>query len=337
MAEPRPESQFPRHPVRFVSRRTGLSPHVLRMWERRYGVVRPSRSAGGQRLYSDADVERLELLRRATQAGRSIGQLTAVSNEALVAMVGDDRRAEAPGRDVRTETEIEAGAEAAALLEQARRAVPRLDAPGLEAALRRALLGLGVAAALDHVFVPLLHDIGARWEHGEISPAHEHVASAVVRRVLDAGLRDCEPAPAAPTFVVATPPGQVHELGALLAAVCAAAEGWHVVYLGSDLPLRDVARAALQSAAVAVGLSIVHLEPGSASGRGPAELLEALPAGCRLLLGGAAAPAWMGKRAAAGVEIVPDLGGLRSRLAALHRTPAAPRRAPRERDASADG
>jgi methanogenic corrinoid protein MtbC1 len=304
------------------------------MWERRYGVVRPSRSAGGQRLYSDADVERLELLRRATQAGRSIGQLRAVSNDALAAMVGDDQRAEAPGRDARAE--IEAGAEASALLERARGAVPRLDAPGLEAALRRALLGLGVAAALDHVFVPLLRDIGERWEHGEISPAHEHVASAVVRRVLDASLRDCEPAPAAPTFVVATPPGQVHELGALLAAVSAAAEGWRVVYLGSDLPLRDVARAALQSAAAAVGLSIVHLEPGSASGHGPAELLEALPAGCRLLLGGAAAPAWMGGRAAGGVEIVPDLGGLRSRLEALHRTPEA-RRAPRQRDASADG
>ena len=64
-----------RHPMRVVTRRTGLSADLLRAWERRHEVVKPSRSMGGRRLYSDDDIERLRLLYRATLAGRSIGQV----------------------------------------------------------------------------------------------------------------------------------------------------------------------------------------------------------------------------------------------------------------------
>ena len=76
-----PDRTRPQYPVRLVAERTGLSPHVLRIWERRYQVVAPERSAGGQRLYSDADIERLRLLGLATQAGRNIGQLATLPNE----------------------------------------------------------------------------------------------------------------------------------------------------------------------------------------------------------------------------------------------------------------
>ena len=69
----------PRHPVRLVASRTGLSPHVLRAWERRYGVVAPHRSAGGQRLYSDHDVERLRQLRQLTGRGHSISRIASLS------------------------------------------------------------------------------------------------------------------------------------------------------------------------------------------------------------------------------------------------------------------
>src|SRR5918999_1092269 len=75
------------HPIGVVTRRTGLSPDLLRAWEKRYDVVKPARSGGGRRLYSDADIERLRLLYRATLAGRGIGQVATLSTPALAALV----------------------------------------------------------------------------------------------------------------------------------------------------------------------------------------------------------------------------------------------------------
>src|SRR6188508_833412 len=82
--------EAPGHPIRVVTRRTGLSPHVLRMWERRYGAVRPSRTRTGRRFYNDADLARLHLLKRATQSGRSIGQIAALSNRQIAALLQED-------------------------------------------------------------------------------------------------------------------------------------------------------------------------------------------------------------------------------------------------------
>src|SRR5512141_668232 len=72
------ESQTPRYPVRLVALRTGLTPHVLRAWERRYGVVSPGRTEGGQRLYSELDIERLRLLRRLTDGGHAIRRIASL-------------------------------------------------------------------------------------------------------------------------------------------------------------------------------------------------------------------------------------------------------------------
>jgi MerR family transcriptional regulator, light-induced transcriptional regulator len=81
------------HPIGVVARRTGVSLHVLRAWERRYGVVEPVRTEGGQRLYSDADVARLRLLRQVTEAGRNISQVAGCRCGAGAAGGGGDRGA----------------------------------------------------------------------------------------------------------------------------------------------------------------------------------------------------------------------------------------------------
>src|SRR5215207_9740292 len=91
-----PASQ-PRHPIAVVAARTGLSQDLLRMWERRYGAVEPTRSAGGQRLYSDDDVERLRLIDAAVAAGRRVGRIARLPTRALAELVDEDRAA-APRR-----------------------------------------------------------------------------------------------------------------------------------------------------------------------------------------------------------------------------------------------
>ena len=80
-------SESGRHPIRVVARRTGLTPAVLRAWEKRYGVVDPTRTEGGQRLYSDEDVRRLSLLRQAVEEGRSISQVVELTTEELQGLV----------------------------------------------------------------------------------------------------------------------------------------------------------------------------------------------------------------------------------------------------------
>src|SRR5918999_1138203 len=87
------EPDIARHPIGVVADRTGLSPDLLRGWERRYRAVEPSRSADGQRTYSDADIERLRLLRLATAAGRSIRQVARLASDELAQLVREDRAA----------------------------------------------------------------------------------------------------------------------------------------------------------------------------------------------------------------------------------------------------
>src|SRR3712207_3549742 len=126
--------QEPRHPIRVVSERTGLSPDVLRAWEKRYAAVAPPRREGaGQRLYSDADVARLKLLRRVTSAGRSIGQVAGLSDDELARLAREDdtQRAAPP------EAITPGNGTAAAVLERAHAAMRELDAAVLERVLRR--------------------------------------------------------------------------------------------------------------------------------------------------------------------------------------------------------
>jgi DNA-binding transcriptional MerR regulator/methylmalonyl-CoA mutase cobalamin-binding subunit len=292
--------------VRAVIARTGLSADVLRAWERRYGAVRPRRSPGGQRLYTEEDVARLALLRRATAAGQSISEIARLDLPALEALVEGGARARG-GSDDDAADEVAAAAISA---------TERLDAAALEGTLRRAALGLGGTALVDHVLSRFLRRVGDRWHGGTLSPAHEHLASAAVRRVL-AWVADSYAVGArAPRLVVATPAGELHELGAMLAAAAAAEEGWRVVYLGASLPAPHIAGAAEQSGARAVALSAVH----DADDALPGELREAarlLPRGVPLLAGGAAAARHAESLRDSGVRVLADIPALRRALRAL--------------------
>jgi DNA-binding transcriptional MerR regulator len=238
--------QAPRHPIRVAAERTGLSPDVLRAWERRHGVVTPARSEAGQRLYSDADVDRLSLLFKATQAGRSLGQTAALSAEELRRLVAEDAE-----RGASRPTPV------TGLLERAFAATADLDPERLQTVLRGAVLSLGAPGFLDEVVAPLLRRIGTAWHAGEIGIAHEHAASVVVRRVLGWLVEFVEVPDDAPRAVVACLAHERHELGAALATATAAHAGWRVIYLGPDLPAAEIAAAALRQKADVVGVSIV--------------------------------------------------------------------------------
>jgi DNA-binding transcriptional MerR regulator/methylmalonyl-CoA mutase cobalamin-binding subunit len=313
--------QTPKYPVRLVAVRTGLSPHVLRAWERRYSAVTPTRTDGGQRLYSDLDVQRLLHLQRLTYRGHPIGRIASLPLDELsrldeeaaerLSLPGltrsDDGGPDLPGQAVTT----------------ALAATRRLDAVELMALLERAAVTLGVPVFIDQVVAPALAQIGHGWSERSVSVAQEHMATAVFRRVLGWLLRVYEARSDAPRIVVATLPGHGHELGALMAAASAAAEGWGVTYLGPDLPVMDLVGAAAQAGARAVAISAVY-QPSGTDLLGPLrEMRAALPEGIPLLAGGPATLAIGADARAAGVYVVESLADFRTLLPRLAETPAA--------------
>ena len=322
------EFQTPRYPVRLVAVRTGLTPHLLRAWERRYGVVTPTRTEGGQRLYSDLDVERLRVLRRLTDRGHAIRRLAALPINDLTRLEAASRadeqlRAAELGltssneeSDGQAERPARAGSVGDALA-AAMQATRRLDAAELLVVLERAAVTLGAPTFLDEVAAPLLARVGHGWAEGSVSVAQEHMATAVFRRVLGWLLRVYEATGTAPRLVVATPPGHIHELGALMVAASAAAEGWRVTYLGPDLPVPDLVSAVAQTGASAVAVSAVYEPDGAELLDTLREMRAALPARVSLLVGGGAMPAIAAEAEAAGARVITSLPDFRAMLRRL--------------------
>ena len=252
----------PRYPIRIAARRAGLTTATVRAWESRHGAIVPTRTDTARRLYSEADIERLQLLREVGQAGQSISDIASVSTKRLRKLAKRERTGDEstpqPPREKKTSV-------VRSLLRACDDAVIEMDAARLHALLQRGLVGLPTRVFMERVVVPLLHRVGRRWERGVISIAHEHAASAAIHQTLAWMLElfrlasNAEHLPNAPTIVFATPSGERHEFGVLMAAVLAASAGWRIAYLGADLPADQVATTARDAGAKAVAISLVAL------------------------------------------------------------------------------
>lgn len=294
------------HSVRVASRRTGLSPDLLRAWEKRYHAVTPARTAGGQRNYSDADIKRLTLLARVVAAGRQIGQVAGLSETELSALAASDAppTAAVDGADANE-------ALASEFLSGALIAADNFDASTLEATLRTAALHLPPDQVLDHVFGPLLLAIGTRWHDGSFPPAKGHLATTVIRRVLTWMTEFPLVAEGAPRIVVGTPAFQMHDLGAMLVATAAASNGWRVTFLGASLPAEELLRAARMAAADAVALSIVHPTDDVRVAGELRALRAGLAPSVALVVGGAGAHAYAAVLDEIGAHRLPSIASLR--------------------------
>ena len=216
-----------------LSKRSGVSPELLRAWERRYGLLRPTRSPGGLRLYSADDLERVRLMREHLAGG-----LAAAEAASLVS------RPEY--RDAGTRP----GAPAASAMRELAAALDGFDEPRAQTVLDELLAATTVDAVLTTVVLPYLRDLGERWERGEASVAQEHFASAVVRgRLL--GLARGWGRGLGPLALLACLPGEQHDLGLVAFGLALRARGWRVAYLGPDTPL-DTLDAAAESLAPAL-------------------------------------------------------------------------------------
>jgi DNA-binding transcriptional MerR regulator/methylmalonyl-CoA mutase cobalamin-binding subunit len=274
----------PQHPIQVAARRSGLSTHVIRAWEKRYQAVKPQRSGTSRRLYSDEEINRLGLLRRVTEAGWRIGDVAGLPDEKLMQLLKDEgiamSRAAPP-------PELEAPT-LAKLLQMALDSVARLDGPALVQIMERATATQTTPVVMEQLITPLLAEIGDRWRMGRMRACHEHFVSAHLRTFLGETLAQASTQSDGPVLLVTSPAGQNHEIGALMAAVISARAGWRVMYLGPSLPADEIAFAADVTKARAIALSITYPADDV---RLPAQLLRMrsmLPPGIPVFVGGAA-------------------------------------------------
>ena len=307
-----------RHPIGVVVQRTGLTADVIRAWERRYEAVQPTRGPGGQRVYTDADIERLRLLHAATIAGRSIGQVAQMPEEEVAALVAEDLASRAD-----TSTVVAENA-AGRIVAESLTATLGLDGARLDASLRRAAAVLGMAPFIEVVAAPLLRRVGQEWHAGRLTVAHEHLAAAVVHDIIADSMRALIAPPSAPRIVVATPAGERHVIGAAAAGVTAAAEGWQVVYLGADVPARDIAAAVIRAEAKLVAVSLVHAADRERLLTEMRVLREQVPAAVPVWAGGAAAELLAAELSGVGLRVGTNLAALRDELRALTAGPGSP-------------
>jgi MerR family transcriptional regulator, light-induced transcriptional regulator len=251
-----------------LARRTSLSPEVLRAWERRYGLLRPARSAGGYRLYSEDDAVRVLRMQELISSGIAAAEAARLALEdAPAAAAADD------------------------LVSELRTALDAFDDANAHRAFDRLLARVSVEAVLGDAVLPLLHDLGERWERGEASVAQEHFASHFLRgRLL--GLARGWDRGVGPRAVLACVPGEQHDLPLIVFGIALREHGWRVTFLGADVPVVTLSRTATALAPAAVVVSATQADTLEASVRELAAAGRELP----LWLGGAAATPEIARR-----------------------------------------
>ena len=302
------------HPIGVAAERTGISPHVLRVWERRYRAIEPTRTDGGRRLYSDADIERLRLMALATAAGRGISQVAKLPTKELARLVRDDEEARRQlGTTRRGRT---SGTTAGNDVVAARARARALDAVGLERVLRRSAALVGAGAFIDTVATPLLKEIGEQRNAGELAPGEEQLVLVALRRVIEGIVPVLIVSGDAPNLLVATPVGDRQEIEAVMATAGAAIEGWRVTYLGPGVPVSEIAVAAASTSARAVSVTVPRAGNNDLLLQELRALRGRLAARVPLLAGGAGALEIAAELRGAGVHVIENLTDLRQALRA---------------------
>ena len=244
------------YPIRYVAQQTGLSTHVIRVWEKRYQAVVPKRTESNRRMFCGKDIDRLKMLKTAIKIGHSISQIAGLSSEELMQLIRLNI-----SNASKVSTPREPGSlNATYFYERSLSTVNNFDAKGLESVLDRAAVHLSKLELIKAVIEPLCKKIGELWEEGELKVINEHMATTVIHSFLWNLLRSAEVSETSPKIVIATPGGHQHELGALAIALIACESDWQSLYFGPNLPAEEIAAAVTYSDARAVALSITYQE-----------------------------------------------------------------------------
>lgn len=237
---------------------SGVSELVIRAWENRYEVLSPERTVSNRRLYTESDIEKLVLLGKLTRLGHRIGDIANLDKENLKELLSKsiDFMPDVPAPTIREEVQNEFSPYIIGALNAAR----HYNQKEFLSLLTSASVKYSGFQLIDNIILPIIENIGKYWREGIFRVSHEHFASACIIKFLhglSGGFRIEEDAP---SIIIATPEGQYHETGALIASTLASAEGWKTVYLGASLPAEDIVSAARELEVKVLYLSIVYPE-----------------------------------------------------------------------------
>lgn len=230
---------------------TGISADTIRTWERRYGYPKATRNEAGHRRYDLATSEFLVTAQRLISRGERPSEILRLSHAELVAML--DPPSSTGGTTAPTiPPQVRAQEFSLNLLLK----VEQLDGAQVDKVLHAAWSSLGIEVFMAQLILPLLHEVGNRWEHGRFGVHHEHLFSARLRQFLGQHWQDMSASAQGPLVTMATPVGEEHELGLHVAAIYFALCGCRILFLGPCTPPQVLLDAAKESSSDAVAISL---------------------------------------------------------------------------------
>lgn len=294
-----------KHRIHRVAKLTGLSKDVIRVWERRYSLVKPSRSANRYREYTDEDVSLFRFLKEELDRGQTIGGLAMEGRDSLLQRMRVN--------SIPKQQEL---APHRSLLDELISRLDPLDKSRFEQQLNAAIAVIPFEEAVQRILLPLQRRVGELWHEGRVNIAVEHYVTKVIQQKLFSVMNQLPVNEFGPRVLIACPEGEYHEIGAQAATYLAAARGCHVYYLGPNLPLADLEALCERVHPDLILLSVTETK----SEEGAHQLLH----GLRMLsqrwpvaLGGQGASALEHHLEHTGIELLDDLGALHNRLANL--------------------
>ncbi len=293
------------HRIHRVAKLTGLSKDVIRVWERRYGLVKPSRSSNRYREYSDEEVALLRFVKNQMEQGATIGSLAVEGHDSLVARMR-----------IATPVSPEDQKPHDRLLDDLMGSLDPLDKAGFERRLNGAVAVIPFEEAVQRILLPLQRRIGELWHEGRLSIAVEHYVTKIIQQKLFSVMNQLPVNEFGPRILIACPEGETHEIGAQAVAYIAATKGCHVYYLGPNLPFSDLLTFCEKITPDLVLLSLTEVKPEAAALQQLKEL-EHLATRWSVAVGGQGARAMGDLLRDTQVELLDDLTALHSRLMIL--------------------
>lgn len=291
------------YPIRTVSRLTGVPAVTLRAWERRHGILHPTRTDKGHRLYTEGDVDRVRQVVALLERGVAVGQAGSLLAPEERETAADAAPGMAPPRAPEpAPASVQIGDPWPGYVEGMLAGARQFDTLALDTIYNDALSLYPIDRVSQYLTRPVLERLGAEWPDQEASIAREHFFSNFLRNKLGVRFHHLNALSQGPRLVAACPSGEYHDLGLLQFALAAAGQGYRLVMLGADVPEAEIASAVHIAAGRAVLLSVSARAEPETLARQVATLVALTPV--PVLVGGAAADLWPQLIQAAGARVL---------------------------------
>lgn len=216
--------------IKELEQLTGIKAHTIRIWEQRYGILKPKRSETNIRTYDDTDLKHLLNVSLLNQHGYKISKIACMTDcqvaDAILALT-----------EQKNEYPHQINALVSAMIE--------MNEERFDKVLTTVILQKGFEAAVNQLALPFLQKIGILWQTGNINPAHEHFVSNIIRQKFIVAIdgQVISGNPESPRFLLFLPEGELHELGLLFMQYILRSRQMRVLFLGQNLPLADLVNA----------------------------------------------------------------------------------------------